>query len=135
DESVMLVRKVDRPNAAGAVNAVLRKIAKMVGERRDEAWRPARDTLPLPDGTLTLTSPLLPKTDNLLSHLAVATSRPLELVTRWHKQFGPQRTLALCVHDLREPPTFVVDEAGTQSRWINPWSELTDWLAGDPRRR
>lgn len=135
DESVMLVRKFDQPQAAGAVNAVLRKVAKMVGERSDEPWEPARDALPIEGGTLKLTSPLLPKTDNLVQHLAVATSHPLDLVTRWHKQFGRAQTLTLCLHDLRNPPTFVVDEAGTISRWVNPWSELAAYLAADPLRR
>lgn len=135
DESVMLVRKVDRPRAAGAVNAVLRQVAQMVGERTDEPWAPARDALPLANGTLRLTSPLLPKTDNLLAHLSVATSHPLELVTRWHKQLGPQQTRAMCLHNLTDPPTFVFDEQDTMSRWVGPREELVACLAQDPRRR
>jgi len=135
DEAVMLARKLDQPHAAGAVNAVLRKVAQMVGERSDEPWQPARDALPLGDGTLRLTGPLLPKIDNLLQYLAVATSHPLELVTRWHKQFGRERTVALCLHDLQNPPAFVVDEGGAISRWDRPWSALGPYLAQDPRRR
>src|SRR5690606_20425291 len=61
DESVELAKKLVRPGAGGLTNAVLRKIAALVGARDDATpWTPARDRLPLGDGTLTLTDDLLP---------------------------------------------------------------------------
>ncbi len=135
DESVMLVRKLDRPNAAGAVNAVLRKVAAMVGQRSDQPWAPARDALPLETGTLKLTGPLLPKTDNLLQYLAAATSHPLELVKHWHKQLGPRDMQAICLHDLSDPPTFVFDEHNQPRIWDDKREQLIAYLAEDSRRR
>ena len=113
DESVQLTRQMVRPAATGLVNAVLRRLAGLVRERLpQQTWAPAADRLPLTQGVLVLNEPVLPDPKQFEAHLSVATSHPAELIRHWLDQFGPQRTLALCLHDMQTPPTIVAMEAG-----------------------
>jgi 16S rRNA (cytosine967-C5)-methyltransferase len=113
DESVQLARQQVRPGAAGLVNAVLRRLAPLVGDVvADQPWTPGPDRLPLGFGFLSLREPLLPPIEPLDAHLAAATSHPLALVRHWLTTLGPERTTALCVHNLQTPPTIVAVESG-----------------------
>ena len=135
DQSVQLAKSLGNPRAAGLVNAVSRKLADLVAERSDEPWAPAVDRLPTAEGrTLRLSAALLPKPDNLLAHLVVATSHPLPLLQRWFKQHGREVATRLALHSLQNPPTYVVD-AESARPWDATREELADWLAADPRRR
>lgn len=135
DESVRLTHAFDVQRTSGVVNAVLRKIADSVEGIADEPWTPGGDRLPTNDGqTVKFKGNVMPKSDNLLTHLVVATSHPMPLLQRWFKEHGRERATALALHSLRNPPTFVVeDEKAT--RWGGSHAELLDWLTEDSRRR
>lgn len=137
DESVRLAHAFNQVRTAGVVNAVLRKIADAVDGPIDESWTPApgSDSLPAANGTtIKLNSKLLPKPDNLLAHLVVATSHPMPLLQRWFKLFGRERATELALHSLVNPPTFVVEHE-TATRWGGSHEQLLDHLAADPTRR
>ncbi|MEM1109713.1 MAG: transcription antitermination factor NusB [Planctomycetota bacterium] len=137
DESVRLTHAFEVKRTAGVVNAVLRKIADSVGGPSDEPWSPApgTDRLPASDGTtIRLKGKLLPKPDNLLAHLVVATSHPMPLLQRWFKAHGRERATALALHSLRNPPTFVIEDEQPR-RWGGSHAELVKHLAADPSRR
>lgn len=96
DESVGLTKKLGAGRTAGMVNAVLRKIAELVAERTDEPWSPAADRVPTVGdggavGSVVFRGAVMPKPDNLLAHLVVATSLPMPLLQRWFKAFGRER--------------------------------------------
>ena len=139
DEAVGLAKKLDAPRTSGVVNAVLRKVAEMVAERSAEPWVPAADRVPTVGdggavGSVVLTGSVLPKPDNLLAHLVVATSLPMPLLQRWFKAFGRERATTLALQSLGRPPTFVIeDEAATP--WSGTREELVAFLKADPSRR
>ena len=135
DQSVQLAKSLANPRSAGLVNAVSRKLAELLVETSPQPWQPAADRLPAADGsTLRLAGPLLPKPDNLLAHLVVATSHPLPLLQRWFKQLGKTAATQLALHGLQNPPTFIVEDERPRP-WEGNRQELSDWLAQDPRRR
>ncbi len=116
-ETVGLV-KAQRPRAAGLVNAVLRRVAS-------EEPKPPR--VALPPGA----SPL--------EALAVATSHPLWLVTRWTERFGAPAARAALAADNEDAPVDVLLDplAGPPSRLreelgatASPWAPLAATLSG-----
>lgn len=139
DESVRLTHAFDVQRTSGVVNAVLRKIADAVEGIADEPWIPGSDRLPAGtasgvERTVKFKANLLPKPDNLLAHLVVATSHPMPLLQRWFKAHGRERATALALHSLLTPPTFVVEDE-QPTRWGGSHAELVDWLTEDPGRR
>lgn len=114
DQAVGIAKKHVRPGAAGMVNAVVRKVARIVQSHDTQTpWAPARNALPLPGGgTLTLKQNALPDTADFVSHLAVATSTPRPLIKHWLEKHDEQAVTALCLHALENPPTVVVVEDG-----------------------
>ncbi len=152
DEAVGTASKLLRPGVKGLVNAVLRKVATMV-DRVDETlpWEPAKDRVPRDGGSLILRNASLPHPANLLKHLPVATSHGEPLVHRWTRGRPAAEAIALCLHNLRNPPTIVAVEpefdrsasddlwqAHEQAGfilWKGPFEELTGFLAVDRRRR
>lgn len=111
DESVTLAKRTVRPGAGAMVNAVLRRMSDLIGKPvTDRPWEPAADRLPLEQGYIPLSRPCLPAMSSLDFHLAVATSHPRKLIERWLASFGPERTIALCQHDLVTPPVIVAVE-------------------------
>ncbi len=115
NHAVAWAKKVIRPGAGGMVNAVLRRVSELVGERtRRDEYGDGRDELPMPDGSaLVLSEAVLP--ENELERLSVATSVPMELLTHWLRRADRQATGApptpvprSCVeralHTLVEPP-------------------------------
>lgn len=135
DESVRLAHAFKQVRTAGVVNAVLRKIADAFEGLTEDPWTPGCDRLPGAGGNaIRLNNNLLPKPDNLLAHLVVATSYPMPLLQRWFKLFGRERATELALHSLVNPPTFVVENE-TATRWDGSHEQLLDHLAADPTRR
>ena len=134
DESVNLVRRMGRPAAAGLVNAVLRKLGPLRGERQVGPWTASADRIPVDDGVIRLTRPCLPEPDNPVDHLSAATSHPRPLVRHWMERYGPDRTTQLCLYGIRTPPTIVWSGAEAMI-WTKTQGELRAWLdaAGDRR--
>ena len=154
DESVELARELVRPGATKLVNAVLRRVADDIATRRSaEPWAPARGRLPLDDGSVLLSEPVLPAPADLAAHLAIATSCPQDLVRRWLDAFGEKTTIEVCRHGVATPPTIVAveddlavgapDDAPPYHRheldgyvvWSGSHERLTAFLGEDPRRR
>lgn len=136
NESVEGVKAMGQPRAAGLVNAVLRKIADLVGEvEPDLPWQPGANGLPLEAGTLVLTEPWLPPVKDLSRHLSVATSHPVGLVKRWLDEHDRDAVLAACEHGVANPPTFVFEADGSFAVWEAGHDELVEHLKADPRRR
>ncbi|MEM9417757.1 MAG: transcription antitermination factor NusB [Planctomycetota bacterium] len=135
DESVRLTHVFEVKRTSGVVNAVLRKVSDSVVGPSDAPWAAAPDCLPAADGTtIQLKGKLLPKADNLLAHLVVATSHPMPLLQRWFKQYGREQATAIALNSLQNPPTFVIEKEASQ-RWGGSHAELVDWLAEDASRR
>ncbi len=109
DASVALARSMVRPAAAGLVNAVLRRVAAGVaGRRPDVAWSPHPSHLPDAVGVCELTEPILPDpAAGWDEHVALATSHPVTLVTRWRRAYGEAGTLRLCTHGLKTAPVIL----------------------------
>ena len=143
DEAVEIVKQLGQKRAAGMVNAVLRKLDGAVAERVEGeweggsvgGWEPAVDRLPAGDGgTVALSRPMLPKPDNLLVHLVVATSHPLALLQGWFKAYGRAEATRLALHSLQNPPTFVTGPGGS-TVWGGGFDELSTYLAEHPDER
>ena len=127
DEAVSLAKQMVRPAAGGMVNAILRKVAKLVvGPEPDTAWQPAADLLPAEQGVIRLAQPALPDPSQLPAYLAAATSHPVKLVRRWIEMFGGPQTTELCLHSTRVPPTLVAVEQG-----FDAGQTSDDWQAHD----
>lgn len=140
NESVELVKAMGRPRTAGLVNAVLRKVAALVGEvEPDLPWQPGANVLPLPSenslGCLVLTEPWLPPIKVLSRHLSVATSHPAALIDRWLEEYERSEVLATCLHGVTHPLSFVFESDGTCNVWRSGYDELVEYLAVDPCRR
>ncbi len=140
NESVELIKAMGRPRAAGLVNAVLRKLAAMVGEiEPDEPWQPGANVLPWDGpagpGSLVLTEPCLPPVKTLARHLSVATSHPVPLVERWLATHGRDSVITACGHGVANPPTFVAEPDSSFVPWASDHEALVAHLAQDPRRR
>lgn len=102
--------------AAGFVNAVLRKVAKLVegrGERGAE-----RRSLPRGDGTwVRLTDDVLPDpADDPAVFLSIAWSHPRWLVERLLEQYGREATLSVLEYGLARPPLNVRPVEGARER-------------------
>jgi 16S rRNA (cytosine967-C5)-methyltransferase len=79
-ETVRLAKQVGHPGVVAYVNAVLRSLARQ------------HATLRLPEAQ-----------DDLVGYLVVTQSHPRWLVDRWLKRHGPERTLAMCHANNRQP--------------------------------
>lgn len=153
DESVRLAHQFVRPNAKSMVNAVLRKVDRMVSKaNRVAAWSPDSRLIPLPDGgAIQVSEDTLPPAQPLDKHLVVATSMPLRLVREWVNRWGDERATQLCLQAIQNPPTTVAVESPfepgphrshctTRSHdglitWQGPSSALHEFLALHPARR
>jgi 16S rRNA (cytosine967-C5)-methyltransferase len=108
NESVAWAKRKS-PAAAGIVNAVLRRVADLRGERIEGGDRPlsfSRCDLPLNDGrVLRLDAPVFD--EDPLSRLGQQTSHPPGLLSRWAERDGPDEAARLACHDLVHPPIIV----------------------------
>jgi 16S rRNA (cytosine967-C5)-methyltransferase len=109
NESVNRVRQHVHQAAAGLVNAVLRKVARLrkdtlPAEHPDaQAFHERRDLLPLSDGrALVLDQPIFAEEQVL--RLEQQTSHGEDLVVHWIGAHGMAKTRDLCRHDLVRPP-------------------------------
>ncbi|MEM9347658.1 MAG: transcription antitermination factor NusB [Planctomycetota bacterium] len=153
DESVRLAHQLVRPNAKAMVNAVLRKVDRLVSKaRRAASWKPDPRMIPLPGGgAIQFNEDVLPAVEPLDKHLVIATSVPLRLVREWSQRWGGDRVTELCVHAIQNPPTtiavepgFVIDpnspdyaphSIGGMVTWSGPASGLGGFLSKHPDRR
>ena len=153
DESVRLAHQLVRPNATGMVNAVLRKVARLVKSARPaDAWTPNASRLPLPGGrAIQFNQPVIANDQPLDKHLAAATSMPLRLVREWIQRWGDEQATRLCLQGIENPPTTIAVEPGfDQSQtttdwrphhaegfvvWAGPSEGLRTFLDGHAQRR
>src|SRR5262249_7686517 len=83
DDSVELVKRARKKSAAGLVNAVVRKLARLPE--------------PLPDISATQDAP----------ELAFAAAHPEWIVSRWVERYGLEAAKKICAYDQAEPETTV----------------------------
>ncbi|MEZ6243044.1 MAG: transcription antitermination factor NusB [Phycisphaerales bacterium] len=102
-ESVEWAKRNVRPKAGGLVNAVLRRISRLVGERVGTWDVESRRQIPRSDGgAVELREDVLPS--DPLERLATTTSVPVSLVAKWAKDFGEETARAMAIHTLVDPP-------------------------------
>lgn len=153
DESVRLAHQLIRPNARSMVNAVLRRVDRLVSKGgRVKSWTPNETALPLPGGgALRLSEAVLPPAKPLDKHLVVATSMPLRLVREWINRWGEEQTLRLCLQAIENPPTTIAVEEPFQPGphkamcmphahagfvvWQGPSEAMREFLDKHPDRR
>jgi 16S rRNA (cytosine967-C5)-methyltransferase len=107
-ETVEWAKRAIRPGAGKLVNAVLRRVAELVGEERGyrDRWDDDRDAVPLADGrALVLAEPVL--SDNPIDRLSAATSIPRTLIADWNTELGPEATRRLALHALAHAPVIL----------------------------
>ena len=111
--------KPRQPRAAGMVNAVLRRVARLrektdrvsfslpaAGEEKETRSVFSRNELPLHDGrVLRLCEGVFD--EDPLKRLAQQTSHPPELLARWVERYGFEQAARLAEHGLIRPPIIV----------------------------
>ncbi|MCA9303789.1 MAG: hypothetical protein KC996_06675 [Phycisphaerales bacterium] len=109
DESVQWAKDHIRAGAGGMTNAILRKVARVRGEKT-ETWDNEMDRIPLSDGGgLELVGMELPEDSR--RRLSVSCSLPLDLLRDWFEMYGPPRAQAL--HTLCRAPVVVYTGAAS----------------------
>ncbi len=102
-ESVEWAKRNVRPKAGGLVNAVLRKVAGLTGERIDAWDQSSRRQIPRSDGgAVELREDVLP--GGGLERAAAAASVPGRLLEKWANDFGVDAARALAAHSLCDAP-------------------------------
>jgi len=117
DEAVEWTKHAVNPQAAGLVNAVLRRIAGMIvrgpdGDvQRRGAWTGAREELPLADGrVLMLAGQVLPP--DIARRTAAATGVPAWQIRQWGAEYGEDDALHLAWHSVAPAPTILYAPGG-----------------------
>lgn len=109
NQSVEWAKKRAGGGAGRLVNAVLRRVSALLGEREREfreSWTDRADEVPLSDGrALGFTGSVMP-TDPLL-RLSAATSNPVELLRAWTRDYSLREAKRLALHGLTNPPTIL----------------------------
>ncbi|MBX3363638.1 MAG: hypothetical protein KF866_02625 [Phycisphaeraceae bacterium] len=107
DTSVELAKRRIRPKAGAMVNAVLRRVARLVGPTRQlGAYAGEANQVPLAEGgALNLTEAVLP--DDSSERFAVAVGLPGGLWNRWREAFGEADAHMIALHTLIRPPVVV----------------------------
>lgn len=114
DQSVEWAKGNIRPGAGGMVNAILRRMARLRGERGHRPWTDSRDEVLLADGrALCLIDAVLPADKE--ERLSVVASCPRALIDRWRTAFGQEQARAIALHGLSTPP-IVVHGPGPDAR-------------------
>lgn len=153
DQAVGIARGLGIKQYTGLVNAVLRKVAALVGKASPEAtYQPHRSLLPLGGGgAVRLKQPVLPPVEQLEWHLSIAASVPRPLIHSWIERFGQPQATALALHTIENPPTIVAVEPGYAPAtddphirphaqlgfvvWAGPHEVMRTFLQGHPLRR
>ena len=115
DESVNIAKARIRVGAGGIVNAGLRRVAELCGDRveRPADWMTRRDCVPLGDGrAMMLARPCLPEED--AKRISVLCSIPKPLLERWGAAFGHVEASEVAIKTIGPAPT-VVNAAGVAS--------------------
>lgn len=108
DTAVEQARGRLREGAAKLANAVLRRAADMVLERRaDGGWEPTNNLVPWRGGAIQLAKSALIKAKDPVRYLTLATSHDRRLVAAWVETFGLDHAIELLRHSLVEPPTWL----------------------------
>ncbi len=110
NESVEQAKKLGCPAAGRFVNALLRGLDRRIEHRRIEPDRcdPTRAIPVEPATCCQLRDPVLPSpSEQPIDHLALSTSHPIWLVTRWVKVFGWERAREICTSGMSRPPTLL----------------------------
>lgn len=117
DVAVDQARAALREGAAKLTNAVLRRVAGSVLERRDTGgWAPANNLIPWRSGAIQLARSSRIKAKDPVRYLSLATSHDRRLVGAWVEAFGPDRAIELLCHSLIDPTTWLNTPAGCE-----PW--------------
>ncbi|MEM1354819.1 MAG: transcription antitermination factor NusB [Planctomycetota bacterium] len=153
DQAVGIARGMGARRAAGMTNAVLRKVAGLVGpseiERDDQL---DRSTLPRQGGgKLHLKQPVLPPVEQAEWHLSIAASIPRPLLRSWVERYGMEQATAIAMQSIENPPTIVAVEPGFEAAgqlnhmrphnqpgfyiWSGPNEAMRGFLQGHPIRR
>jgi len=107
NESVEWAKQMIRPGAGRMVNAVLRKVAGLIGETPERApsWSVAAlNQIPLPDGSaIVLRSDVMPADERL--RFGVATSCPSALYQSMLRSLTEEQVRAIALHNMLQAPT------------------------------
>ena len=112
DQSVRHAKARIREGAGGLVNAALRRVAELKGERgeRPADWMQRRDVLLTADGrALQLKAEILPR--DFAERLSVQTSHPEGLLRRWIAAHGEEQASAFALKGIAPAPTILNIEA------------------------
>lgn len=112
DQSVRHAKARIREGAGGLVNAALRRVAELKGERGEQPadWMQRRDLLLTADGrALQLKAEILPR--DFAERLSVQTSHPEGLLRRWIAAHGEEQASALALKGIAPVPTILNIEA------------------------
>lgn len=155
DETVELAKRLVRPQAAGLVNAVLRKLCGLIETAEPgRRWTACCNRLPLDGGCLKLSGDVLPGPDRWDPCLSVASSHPVGLIARWVQHYSQDQATTVALHGVWTPPMIVavepeaishpVDEKlGLWARheidgfvvWSGGMREMVEFLKGHAVRR
>ncbi len=108
NETVEWAKHRIRPGAGGMVNAVLRRVAGLIGDEKTyrDTWTRGRDEIPLPDGrALVLAEPVLPESSGDLFSAALSLPRPL--LAAWRGAFGDATAERIACHTLARAPVII----------------------------
>jgi 16S rRNA (cytosine967-C5)-methyltransferase len=106
DESVEWAKQMIRPGAGRLANAVLRRIAEMVGETPERApsWSMAWNEIPLADGSaLVLNSDIMPFDER--TRFGISTSCPSALYESMLRSYPEKQVREIALHNMLNPPT------------------------------
>lgn len=112
DQSVRHAKARIREGAGGLVNAALRRVAELKGERgeRPADWMQRRDVLLTADGrALQLKGEILPR--DFAERLSVQTSHPEGLLKRWIAAHGEEAAAGFALKGIAPAPTILNIEA------------------------
>lgn len=112
DESVRHAKSRIRAGAGGLVNAALRRVAELKGERGDrpDDWMRRRDLLLMPDGkAMQLRAEILPR--EFAHRLSIQTSHPEGLLRRWIAAHGEENASRFAMKGIAPVPTILNIEA------------------------
>ncbi len=106
NESVEWAKQTIRPGAGGLANAVLRRIAGLVGDpiERIPEWTMARNEIPLADGTaIVLKSNIMPEEERM--RFGIATSCPSAVYNSMLGFLDEERVREIALHNMAPAPT------------------------------
>lgn len=106
NESVKWVGRISGQQPAGLVNAVLRKLADLVGDVTDGLWTGERNAVPIMDGGVRLLhEPMLPVKQ--IERWASATGITRPFLEQCIEQFGLDRAREIALQSIAQPPTII----------------------------